>query len=211
MVKRHKYTRKTTRKFTGLLAEPMVVKFYRRTLVGLTAADAKKKNEEEAERVQKLIQAKLDCLFAYFMITKTGNGAQDYLALSLSLAREWVPGFRVVSAGAAQRGRPSQDPLIFVRLLVDVELAKRFLKQGHSDDSEVSDAKAVATLTTAPRFAKRWGNFKGRERTLANILTKARDVKINPLYAWWLQPGKRGPLGRQALISVFSSLTQNIR
>ena len=128
---------KKVKKFTGPLAEPIVVKVYHRTLVGLTAEEAKKRNAEEWARVVKLLSDKFELLFQYFSIPKTGNVAEDYRALSWALATECFPGFQLVPAGAARPGRAAHETMFLMGLLVDVEqkkgrcgrLARRFPTQ----------------------------------------------------------------------------------
>jgi hypothetical protein len=114
-------TRKKPKKFAGPLAEPIAVKGYRPTLVGLTATEAAKKAAGEWVRAMKLSLAKLEYLFEHFAIAKTGDESRDYQELSLRLAQEFVPGFQFVDAGRARRGRPTRDPLDLIRLLTDVE------------------------------------------------------------------------------------------
>ena len=196
-------------RFTGPLAKPISVRRYRSTLVGLTPDEANKKTADEFAKALKLMLGKLDLLFEYFSIAKTGNPAEDYFALSLRLAQEFVPGLRLIDADGQRRGRPREDPLVFIRLLCDLELKKRYMKQGHSTDTGISDTKAIAALIRDRRFSQRWGSYEGRERTLANMLTKARDIQVNPLYHLWLQPGEGGIMVRGALIETFGSLTKN--
>lgn len=194
-----KHTRTKRRKLPRVLAEPVAVKVYRRTLVGLTADEAKKKNEAEGARVMKLLSDKLEFLFHYFSIARTGNPADEYRALSLALAVKHFPGFRLVPAGTPGPGRPTHDSLFLMGLLVDLEQKRRSMRAA---GSKVSAAKVLVALTLDPRSKKRWGRYK--PRTLANFLSQARNPKINPMYKLWNLKGQAGKEAREGITAFIA-------
>lgn len=197
--------RKKAQKFTGALAQPIRIKFYRATLVGLNADDAAKKTAAGFVTAAKESFLKLDLLFEHFGIARTKDLAADYKSLSLSLAQEFVPGFQLVSADTPARGRPSSKPWQLVSLLVDVETLKRRKQRVHA---RASDARALADLTSLSQFSRRWGRY--RAASLANLLPKARNPEFNPLYRLWQLEGQAGKQARQLLIDIFST-TKNAR
>ena len=200
MQKATKRIRAKTRKLPRFLAEPVVVKSYHPTLVGFTADEAKKNNDEEFARVVELLATKLELLFDFFSIPRIGNLTDDYRALSLALAAQCFHGFQLVPAGAPRPGRPAHDSMFLLGLLVDVEQKKRLMRGACS---EVSDAKALAALTRDPRFRERWGRYT--PRTLANLLSRAHDPALNTLYSVWSRKGQAGKLARQALATVVAA------
>jgi hypothetical protein len=70
--------------------------------------------------------------------------------------------------------------------------------------ARASDAKALADLTTNSTFAPRWGRYQGREATLENVLSKARNPTVNPFYRFWCLEGQAGTNAREELIDMFS-------
>ena len=99
----------------------------------------------------------LEMLFEVFGVPRSGNPAVDYHSLALFLAREYVPGFRVVDADYS-RGRPStHSPTNLIRLLTDLEVVKRRMKL---TGSSASDAKALRiVVSTRDRHFRRVAEF----------------------------------------------------
>jgi hypothetical protein len=170
MSKSSKRTGTKTGKLPRALVEPIAVKVYRRTLVGLKADEAKAKNEEEWARVGKLLLAKL------------------------VLATECFAGFRVQPAASPRPGRPAHNPMFLTGLLTDVDHKKRSMRAA---GSEISDAKAVVALIRDPQFRQRWGRYK--PRTLENVLSRARNPTINPLGSLWKLKGRAGKEARRGI------------
>lgn len=192
--------RTSSRKLPRALTEPIVVKHYRPTLVGLSAEEADKKNEEESRRVGELLRDKLELLFQHFSIPRTGNQGEDYCALSLKLAGSVFTGFSILPAGTRRRGRPSEDTTtLLMGLLIDVEEKKRSMRAA---GSPVSDAKALAALTKDPRFRGRWSRYTPRR--LANLLAEARNPAINPLGSAWNRNDPAGRFAREAIAGAIA-------
>jgi hypothetical protein len=200
MAKAKKRSRTKIGKLPRFLAEPITMKRYRRTLVGLTADEAKQKNAGEAARVANLLRDKLESLFSYFSIPRTRNEAADYRALALALAVEHFSGFQVNPPEARRRGRPSENTTVLLMgLLIDVEEKKRSMRAA---GSPVSDAKALGALTKDPRFRARWSRYKPRR--LANLLAQAHNPALNPLYKVWKRGDQARKIAREAIVTAIT-------
>lgn len=192
---------KHPRKFEGPLAEPVRLKVYHSTLAGRSPEEARQLNDQERTRAFREWVPKFNLLFAHYGLDKTNH---DWVALVVHMAVDFVPGFRVVSAEKRGPGRPGLSELDDICLVVDAELVKRSLR---SDGSAVSDAKAVAVLTTEPPYDSRWGRLS--IPSLQNKLSRARRSKNQQVKLWQL-PGEIGQLAREGLIEMYGATRQNI-
>lgn len=170
------------RKFTGSLATPLLVENFYSTLLGHGKAEVVKLRANNCSELIGSAVAKLNLLFTHYGIARTGDDAQDYKTLAWSLALDFVPGFQLAAAEKSKRGRPRGNDLLYLWLLVDVEIIKRRKRRTGAPYSDVS---ALRELTTNSQSSPRWGRYKGRVRTLANLLARARDPTINPFVRIW--------------------------
>jgi len=144
----------------------------------------------------------LNLLFDVFEIKRTGDPAVDYIFLAICLAEKYVSGFR--SAG---RGRPrkQQDFSVLAQLLADVEAVKRIKRRANLPSS---DRHVMEFLTSKIPYSRRWSDYRGRERTLRNLLAKARNPSANP-FACILQLEKSAQKGPINTLIRFYGITRN--
>lgn len=164
------------KKFEGPLAVPILIETHSVSLLTDTPegrAEVDKHNKEEIGRAFLESLKKLDDLLRHYEIEAIPNDNSAYVLLSLRMAMEFVPGFKIKNVSThRQKGRKKiWDPIKYSELLADVTLLK--------SEKNRSDSEACSILANSPRFASRWGGFD--KRTLENRLVKATDRTENPL------------------------------
>ena len=149
-------------RYSGVLAEPMLWQYPRRSLL---------LGEPTPDEVEKMTQAnsrqlaeRIGALFRHYGIDPADEFAFGQLALKL--ANDWVPGFHVVFEAPKRAGRPRKwkDGLKSVELFADV---KALVRKGHSERA------ACRILVTSSKYAER---YKGeKERNLHRRYLEALD------------------------------------
>jgi hypothetical protein len=143
------------------------------------------------------VRGELERVLQSYGLRRTGN---DDLTLSLRLAIDLHPGFKVVDINAPKPYQHRRgNPVTLMMLIADVETVKR-----EKLPRACSDSEAVRILASSQRFASRWGDFRRRVRTLKNWLSEAHDPAMNPMLPIW----RLAEAGRQlpAMIEVFGSV-----
>jgi len=195
------------KKFEGSLADHILIKTRSVTLLTDTPegrAEIDKHNKEEIGRALHESLEKLGDLLKHYEIDPTPDDQSAYVMLSLKMAMEFVPGFKVKNVSTRrQKGRQKiWDPIKYTELLADVTLLK--------SEKNGSDSEACSILATSPRFASRWSSFD--KRTLENRLVKATNKAENPLMA--LYDAVRSQVSPEQFMSMFVesfSITANQR
>ena len=198
-----------SRRFTGVLAEPIRIKVFHHSIAGMMEEEAKQRNAQEAKRAIETALGKLDALFRHFGIERNrrpatqaqlGETAEEWASLALQLAHAFVPGFQIVAEQQnRERGRPKVPELDHIRLLADLELIKR--SQEPRGGRAMSDAQAAVKLTQEAPYNKRWGTLTAQ--AIQNKMRQARDPKRNPLARFWQQEGEVGVVAREFFVRVF--------
>lgn len=164
------------RKYSGLLAEPIVVDLWHPQRLGDTPealAKVHRHNEEQESQRGKLLIEKLDLLLAEFKIKQIGHPAITYLLLALALAIEYVPGFATIDKKQKKtKGAPVVwDVLKYLDLFHDVT--------GIMIKRDCSRSEACNILKTTAPYKSSWGNYS--KGTLENRYIDALNEAKNPL------------------------------
>jgi hypothetical protein len=181
---------------TDNLSEPIKISLRHPTIASGPTAAAEA-NAREWMRAYEESVAKLERVLQSYGLRRTGN---DDLTLSLRLAIDLHPGFKVVDINAPKPYQHRRgNPVTLMMLIADVETVKR-----EKLPRACSDSEAVRILASSQRFASRWGDFRRRVRTLKNWLSEAHDPAMNPMLPIW----RLAEAGRQlpAMIEVFGSV-----
>ena len=168
-------------KFKGLLAKPVQIDFRRelgifdrRTLEEYVAEHRAASEKAEGEKADKI-----PLLLEHYGIPEGPDLVSTYFLLCLSMAEDFVPGFRTVYPDEVQVGPVKKRTWSkLTELLADVETVKR--------EKNCGDKEAIRELTKSERFKKRWGTFN--RRTLSNWLSDARNPEKNAFYKVVLGP-----------------------
>ena len=170
--------RKSALKLPSELATPVRIRWHTESLLE-TKEEAYAANAAALKAANTKVRNKLPLLFDVLDLSRTGNDAVDYMALSLNLAIEFIPGFRIDLDGKP-RGRP-KDLLNLAWLMVDAEFVKRKKQRARLSHS---DRQIVDILTSKLPYSRRWGSYS--KGTLQNLLKASRDIKRNPC-RWFLE------------------------
>jgi hypothetical protein len=139
-------------------------------------------NGGELRRARAEMIDRLELLFPYYCIDRTGDAASDFQRLAVCLAGEAFPGFRIREVDPRRYQHKRSNPLTLLLLLADVEIVKQEKLRGRMNRI-ITDIEAVEVLTTQPRFKEEWGDKGGKN--LLNWLADARDSAKNPFLSDW--------------------------
>jgi len=140
-----------------------------------------KPRASELRRAQTEMIDRLELLFPYYCINRTGDAASDFQRLAVCLAGEVFPGFRIKEINPRRYQHRRSNPLTLLLLLADMETVKQ--EKARRRNRIITDIEAVDVLTKDPRFRKEWDGKGGK--TLLNWLADARDPAKNPFLSDW--------------------------
>lgn len=153
-------------------------------------AAVEKANAAEWRRAFSESMNRLELLFPHYRLNRTGDDAMDFRLLSLAMAMECFPGFRVedVNEGEPYTHKRS-NPQTLVLLLADIEIIKQ------ENGGAITDPEAIRILRTDARFSREWGSTMREAKSLQNWLCEARNPTINVYWPMW----QAGPIQKLAL------------
>jgi hypothetical protein len=153
---------------TDNLSEPIKISLRHPTIASGPTAAAEA-NAREWMRAYEESVAKLERVLQSYGLRRTGN---DDLTLSLRLAIDLHPGFKVVDVNAPKPYQHRRgNPVTLMMLIADVETVKR-----EKLPRACSDSEAVRILASSQRFASRWDEPDAADLALGRSRqTAARD------------------------------------
>jgi hypothetical protein len=149
--------------------------------------DALKTNAQEWQRCEMEVLERLELLFHYYGINRTGNDGLDFKLLACRMAEDKFPGFHINGFGINQPEpyeHKRNNPLTLILLLADIEMIRR-----ERAPEECLDKQAIGELLKR----KEWEDQD--EKTLSNWLGEARDPEKNRFLPYWQDCEARGDLG----------------
>lgn len=165
-----------TRHFKGELTKPITIRTRSVSLMTDTPegrAEVEKHNRHEYLRALTQQLEKIGPLRQAFNLEDSKDPVVNFVTLTLALASEFVPGFRIKNLDRERsKGRRKEwDAMKYCQLLAD---AQTLMNEKTRSLSEV-----CRILATNGRYAKRWGKYS--KRTLENRLIMANDEEKNVL------------------------------
>jgi hypothetical protein len=163
------------------LAKPIKIALAHPTIAGgaldpAVQEAASKINEAERQRGFAEAMNRLELLFPYYKLDRTGNDAVDFRLLALALASELFKGFRVKDVNESKPYQHKRgNPLTLLLLLADVEAIKQ--------ERSCNDREAVDELKRDERFKNDWRGIE--PRILRNWLSEAHDPDKNEYWPYW--------------------------
>lgn len=103
------FTKREKPKYTGILAEPIILSTYSATMANALLNYGKSADELAKQKEAALFKAtaeRLEALERHYNIPPSHKYKE--MALLLHLARDWVPGFKVLDYRPNEPGRPSE-------------------------------------------------------------------------------------------------------
>jgi hypothetical protein len=162
------------RRFKGELAKPILIRTRSVTLLTDTPedhAEIKKHNSGEFLRALGEQLDKIELLRKEFKLQDSKDPIVNFVTLTLALASEYVPGFRIKNL-VTERGKGRQtewNVMKYCQLLADIQTLL--------NEKTRSVSEACQILVTNTRYTKRWGKYS--KRTLENRLVMANDEEKN--------------------------------
>lgn len=171
--------RKSEPLYQGPLAEP----YYIEDIIGDEKVRSLRQlddpyEQKNWERFDQEEARRFALLFEFYEIEDTN----DWESLAKTLARQHVPGFRIIYGSRAGR-KEKWIPKLYSCLLGTVEHVKK------KSSGKLNDSAACLELSKEKYRDAPWNSPKTRlsKRTLETRLSESRDLKYNPWYKYWLE------------------------
>lgn len=141
-------------------------------------------NVGELRRAHSEMLNRLDLLFPYYCIERTGDDTADFQRLAVRLAGEVFPGFRIKEIDPKQYQHRRSNPLTLLLLLADVQTIKR--EKARRTNRLITDGEAIEALIKDRRYRGLKSIWGDRDiKTLLNWLSDARNPAKNRFLADW--------------------------